>query len=191
MTPTGADPQSWWGKFPWQYTKGAFAREKLLSVSSKEKNLIVIYLFIFLFFYLLSPEWVLWRDGGPSQEKHRPCGRRKKTKKTAEANRRLESIQEKSCECLLSLIRPISADRKWGSQQEDGQWSKDDRGGGEEESRPKQRLLLRFPRAGFHTGWQRGRDVDSAPQPKRILASGRVSGSQVSSRCSPVFFSIF
>lgn len=62
------------------------------------------------------------------------------------------------------------------SERERRTWSKDDRGetrGGE--SGRKQRLLLKFPRARFHSGWQRGADVDSAPQPEFILSCGPVS----------------
>ena len=48
----------------------------------------------------------------------------------------------------------------------------------EEESRPKQRLVLKFPCAAFLTGWRRGRDMDSTPQPALISTSGHITGNK-------------
>lgn len=107
------------------------------------------------FFYILSPDWESWR--------WRWMG--------------YFGLSWRSPESVFSPIRPISVDREWGSAQ--GAWH-DQRMTGEleEESQPKQRLLLKFPRAGFHTGWQRGRDMDSTPQPKLISTSGHIPGNK-------------
>lgn len=71
-------------------------------------------------------------------------------------------------ESVFSPVRPMSVDREWGSEQ--GAWH-DQRmtREPEEESQPKQRLLLRFPCARLHTGWQRGRDMDSTLSQHSLL----------------------
>lgn len=72
-----------------------------------------------------------------------------------------------SPESVFSHIRLTSIDRERRGERR-ARCDQRMTGEREEESQPKQRLLLKFPCTGFHAWWERGKDVVSTPEPTHI-----------------------
>lgn len=72
-----------------------------------------------------------------------------------------------SPESVFSHIRLTSIDRERRGERR-ARCDQRMTGEREEESQPKQRLLLKFPCTGFHAWWERGKDMVSTPEPTLI-----------------------